>query len=251
MTNEIALSEQTAPTTNNFLAVIAKIAADPSLDVAKMNGILDIQIRMMDRQAEIDFSNALAKVQAKMPRIKKSGQIVIKGQVMSSYAKYEDIDAVIRPILLEHGFSLRFNSKSTGDKIIVYGTLSHEGGHSITDEIPLTIEASGAKNSVQGVGSTITYGQRYLVKMMLNLVFEGEDDDGQKASLIPVSDDQAQEISDLLRTTGAPLPEFLNFIGAKSIEAIDTRDYERAISAINRRAKAKSAPAEDFPGDRP
>ena len=74
----------------------------------------------------------------------------MKGVVQSTFAKYEDIDDVIRPLLIQNGFSLRFNSRESNGKVVITGTLAHRDGHSITDEIPLAIDASGSKNNVQG-----------------------------------------------------------------------------------------------------
>ena len=167
-----------APSPTNFLDVIKQVALDPNVDVQKMHGLLDIQERMMNKQAEMNFTAALTALQSELPRITQDAEIRHNNKLIARYAKYETIDTAIRPLLIQNGFSLRYNTRKDGDKVIVTATLSHKDGHSITDEIPLSIDASGAKNSVQGVGSTISYGKRYLVGMLLNLVFEGEDDGG-------------------------------------------------------------------------
>ncbi len=233
-----------APTTANFLEIISRAAADPNTDVAKMNGLLDIQERMMNKQAEINFNADFHQLQMELPRITKDSKIIHKGKLIATYAKYETIDEVIRPLLVKHNFSLRYNTEPTGNKIIVTGTLSHRDGHSITDKIPLDIEGGGAKNSVQGVGSTIAYGKRYLVGMMLNLVFEGEDDDGQKASFIPMTEVQIAEIKDFLQKEQATPNEvktFLEYMDSDSVDDISAADYDKAIIAINGWAARKRA----------
>lgn len=239
MTEEKSLVPQGAPSTANFLEVIQRVALDPSVDVAKMHGLLDVQERMMAKQAEINFNADFSQLQNELPRITKDAKIVMKGQIISTYAKYETIDTVIRPLLIKHGFSLRFNTEPQGQTIIVTGTLSHRDGHSITDKIPLGIEAGGAKNSVQGVGSTIAYGKRYLVGMMLNLVFEGEDDDGQGASHRRMTAQQVAEINAKLAATGADVAGFLKYMGAETINEISATDYDKAIVALNRKASAQ------------
>lgn len=218
-----------------MLQIVARAASDPNIDVDKMERLLGVQERMMAKQAEINFTRSLSTLQENLPRIKKTGQIKMKGVVQSTYAKYEDIDDVIRPLLIQNGFSLRFNSRESSGKVVITGTLAHRDGHSITDEIPLAIDASGSKNNVQGVGSTIAYGKRYLVGMLLNLVFEGEDDDGQSAGYKPLSDDQATEIKDMLRDTGADVKKFLEYMDADNVDAIDASDYGKAITALRRK----------------
>jgi hypothetical protein len=223
----------------SMMQIVARAASDPNIDVEKMERLLGVQERMMAKQAEINFTQDLTRLQADLPRIEKSGKITHNGKLISTYAKYEDIDSAIRPLLIQNGFSLRYNSRESNGKIIITGTLSHRDGHSITDEIPLSIDSSGSKNSVQGVGSTIAYGKRYLVGMLLNLVFAGEDDNGQKAGYIPLSNQQSAEIKDILRETGVDVKKFLEYMNAKSVDEIDANDYGKAITAL-RRKKAQA-----------
>lgn len=226
----------TAPTTANFLEVIKQAALDPNVDVQKMHGLLDVQERMMNKQAEINFNNALGDLQANLPRIKKDAKIVHKGQLISTYAKYETIDEIIRPLLIARGFSLRFNSRESNGKVIITGTLAHRDGHSITDEIPLSLDSSGAKNNVQGVGSTISYGKRYLVGMLLNLVFEGEDDDGMAAGQGPtITAEQAATIKGLIEKTNSDTKQFLNWLGIPNVDAMPATYYDRAFQTLKRK----------------
>lgn len=238
--NQIATQSATAnlpamPSNANLLQAIADAAKDPNVNIEKMHGLIDIQERLMNKQAEINFNNALAAMQDRIPRIKQNAQIEHKGVLIGKYATYEAIDDVMRPLLIEFGFGLRFNSKQSGNLITVMGTLSHKDGHSITNEIPLNLEGGGAKNSVQAAGSTITYGKRYIVQMFFNLVFEGEDDDGKKAGFVQISDEHAAEIKQLLKDTGADTAKFLKLVagGAKSVDEMDERYYEKAKVAIN------------------
>lgn len=222
--------------TVDFLRVISDAARDPNVNVEKMHGLLDVQERMMNKQAEIEFNAAFAEMQSEIPRITKDGSIKISGKVQSTYATYDQIDASIRPLLVKYGFGLRFNSEIVpdGKSVIITGTLSHRSGHSITDRIPLGFETSGSKNNVQAVGSTISYGKRYLVSMLLNLVFEGEDDDGQKAGYKPITAQQAQILKDLIRETGTDTKKLLATMvsGANSIDEIADRDFERVRNSL-------------------
>ena len=62
------------------------------------------------------------------------------------------------------------------------GVLRHEAGHKEEAELQLPADATGGKNAVQAVGSTLTYGQRYVARMLLSLTSRpSEDDDGQAA----------------------------------------------------------------------
>ena len=71
--------------------------------------------------------------------------------------------------------------------------------------------------------------------MLLNLVFEGEDDDGRGAGKVPIADDHAAEIKRLLEATGSDVSQFLRWIGAASVDEMDEGDYERAVAALKRK----------------
>jgi hypothetical protein len=147
-----------------------------------MEKLLNMQMTIMAKQAEMAYGAAMGRLQKKLPRITKKGRIAFtdkKGNERDTpYAKYEDIDLVIRPLMLEEGFILDFDTKWGNDGATIYCTISHSEGHTKTSEMRLPLDSSGSKNSLQAMGSTISYGQRYLVKMMLNLIFEDEDNDG-------------------------------------------------------------------------
>lgn len=236
--NELTpIDENTLPAMaqpHDLLAVIGRAAMDPRVDPAKMHSLIDAKMRLDAIEAEKQFNAAFESLQAELPRIKKDGKIVHKGNTIGSFATWEKVDEVIRPLLIKNRFVLRFNSKQIGDKITVFGTLAHAGGHSVTDEIPLTIDASGAKNNVQGVGSTISYGKRYLAGMLLNLIFEGEDDDGTTAGAGgPITDEQVAYITDMLRKLGPDqTAPFLKYMGVGTVQEISVYDYSKAVAAL-------------------
>lgn len=236
-TSKSEVSTITESNPNAMLDIIARAASDPTVDVDKMERLLAMQERLMAKQSERNFNVALTSVQEKLPRIKKSGKIEFKGKVQSKYGTYEDIDTVIRPILIEYGFALRFDSPAENGKMMIKGTLSHKDGHSITNSIPLPLDISGSKNNIQGVGSTAAYGKRYIVGMMLNLVFEGDDDDGIKGGTAYLSKEQGDEIKKLLKDSGADEKGFLDYMGVQNVDEISSKDYNMATMALKRKLK--------------
>lgn len=164
---------------SQMLTLIEKVVANPDVDVNKLEKLLDIQIRMMDKQAEILYNQAMAKMQGELPIIHHTGELRHKGKLISTYSKYEDIAIVINPIMAENGFSISYDTEEIEKETYIIGILAHSAGHQKTRRIKLPIDTSGAKNPIQAMGSTITYGQRYLQKLLLNIVTTGEDTDGK------------------------------------------------------------------------
>jgi len=216
----------------DILEVIHKAVSDPKMDVDKMSKLLDIHERIVKENRRIEFMEALSRIQAEMPQIDKNGQIIVKGVERSRYARLEDIDKVIRPMLAAEGFSFSFDSKSPdGDLFTISCTLRHKNGHSETNTIILPIDKSNFRSDVQSVGSTLSYARRQLVKLHLNIIECGLDDDGIGGSE-PISEAQAESIETLIKQTGADKKRFLAYMEAESIKEITARNYPKAISAL-------------------
>ena len=176
--SELAVIEQSQ--SNNVLAVISRAATDKDVDISKMERLLDMQERVMAKDAEMAFYADMSALQDAMPTIKKEGAIIVKGQLRSKYARFEDILGQTKPLLKEYGFSVAFKSDFVEGQLEITGTLSHRAGHQEKTTMRLPFDDSGAKNRVQQIGSSVSYGKRYVYCMLLN-VNVGEDDDGAAA----------------------------------------------------------------------
>lgn len=238
--NDIAVQE---PSNGGILAVIERAACNPDVDVSKMQALLEMQERIMNKQAEMAFNQAMARLMPKLPTVAKNGRIEFtdkKGEDRSTpFAKYEDIDAAIRPLMIEDGFSLSFNTEWGQEGTVISGTLSHSEGHSRTASMRLPLDTSGSKNNLQAMGSTISYGKRYLVGMLLNIVTKGEDNDGKNFGA--VSNEQAVEIDLLITSTGADKAKFLLFMGVCDVREIAAKDYKKAMNALKAKETANKS----------
>lgn len=163
-----------------------RLAADPKVPVEKLERLIAMQERILAVQAKAEFFAAFARMQGEIPVISKRGEIVVDGRVRSTYAKHEDIQRIVRPILTKHGFALRHrNEFAEGGKLRIIGILSHRAGHTEQDEFVGAADTSGSKNAIQALGSTRQYGMRYTTIALLNIASEDEDDDGVGAGNVP------------------------------------------------------------------
>ena len=243
MSKEITITEPPS----SVLELIERFATDSRVDVAKMEALLNMQERLMVGQAKQAFNEAFARLQPKLPRITKRGEVKYndakgKQKKAFSYARWEDVDAAIRPLLNEEGFSLSWTTQPhTSGGVVVLGTLRHGQGHEQIASIgPLPLDSSGGKNNLQAAGSTFSYAKRYTAQMLLNLTYEGEDDDGVKGGLQPISAEQVKEISDLLTEVHGNLDTFCDLLDVPSLVDISIEKYPVAINALMAR-KRKAA----------
>lgn len=167
-----------------LLRVIERAAAEEDPDIERLDRLAAMYERTLAREAETLFTAALVRMQSKLPVLDELGEITDPdGTVQVTYATWEDTVDLIRPILARHGFSLSFRPGRPGDGALsVIGVLRHEAGHKEEAELALPPDATGNKNAVQAVGSAMSYGQRYVAKMLLNLTSRRQDDDDAMAA---------------------------------------------------------------------
>lgn len=169
--------------TSQVLAMVERVAMDPAADIDKLERLLDMQERVLNRNAMVAFNAAMSEMQSDIPTIEKGGAIVVNGQERSKYARFEDIMRVIKPVMQQHGFSVSFRTKTGDGQVVVTGILMHREGHREETEMALPVDASGSKNTVQAIGSSTAYGKRYVLCALLNIATGDEDDDGQMSDL--------------------------------------------------------------------
>lgn len=189
----LAMSESAA-----IIQVIERAAMNPNVDIDKMERLLQMQERIMDRNAKAAYAADLARMQPNLPVITERGKIVVLDKVTkdvihsTGYALWEDINEAIKPVLAEHGFALSFRTGLGPDgKITVTGILSHREGHQEETTMALPHDSTGSKNAVQAVGSSTSYGKRYTASALLNITSRGEDDDAEQAATRPVDEKPA------------------------------------------------------------
>ena len=226
---------------SSILAVISRAATDPTCDIDKLERLMAMHERMQARDAEAEFNAAMAAMQSDIPSIAERGAIVVNGQKRSDYATFEDINDVIKPIMQAHGFAITFKVENTPGGLSVTGILMHRAGHRESTTMLLPLDTSGSKNAVQAVGSSTSYGKRYVMSALLNLTTRGEDDDGHAA--VPtanVTSVQATGISALLdRCTQKTRDWFIGEYG--SAECVPKGRHDILVAQLNKAIRAAEA----------
>lgn len=165
----------------DLLSVISRAAADPAVDVLKMEALLRLQREIMTDHARAEFNAAFTRLTNRIPRVPKTGVITIPNKGSYAFAKFEDMNRILQPILSEEGMGITFSTRHENGGVVVIGSLVHREGHSRDAEMWVPPDASGSgtgRNQLQALGSAVSYGKRYVTEMLLNIVREGVDDDG-------------------------------------------------------------------------
>src|SRR5690606_7370945 len=94
-----------------ILQIIQQVAMSPNADIDKMERLMAMHERFQAQQAKQQYDEALAQMQEELPVIGERGGIKDKsGRIQSTYALWEDINEVIKPVLARHGFAITFRT---------------------------------------------------------------------------------------------------------------------------------------------
>lgn len=253
LTRRQTVVEAPKPEPDSELAVLERIAKDPTVDVGKLREIIELQKDIRKVRAKIAFDEAFNRMQPELPAIKKNGKLMVKGQLRSRYARLgEDILPAITPVLHAHGFSLRHQTEFPPElkgTIRVTGLLSHSG-HTEQSVFEAPMDKSDYRTDIQSMGSTVSYGRRYTTIDLLNLTLMGVDDDGQSSSTRqrenpdtvnpdldkPLTKAQLKDLGERAVRAGRTVPEMSIWIaaryGVKSSAELTRRVFSEVASAI-------------------
>jgi hypothetical protein len=256
----------TAPPGDNstsVLALIERVALDPSADVEKLDRMMAMYERLRAKEAELEYNSAKGRVLKKLVGIKivktkSSLQEMEKGKPQTGvyqtfkYAPLEEIAKHLQPLLAEENMDLSYSDEPReGGGMRIRGRLKHlPSGHYEDSFMSAPLDTTGGKSEVQAAGSTNSFLRRYVVCNIFNIVVVGDDDDGAMGT---IDEDQTETILDLIKKAKVG-PKFLKYMKARSVEeagsleaavaTIAVRDYRKATSTLEEQiAKAEAGHA--------
>lgn len=217
-------------------------AVSQNASVETLEKLMALQERWEANQARKAFEEAISAAKAKLPAIVKNKRVdFTSGKGRTNY-QYEDLASImnqIGPILSEYGLSVRYRTTAEPNQpIAVTCIISHRMGHSEENTLMAGRDDSGNKNSIQAIGSTVTYLQRYTLKAALGLA-AGADDDGAKADeeQAPpcITDVQASVIRDLVEQAELEIDQFCTHWKIEAIPEIPSSKFNDVVGSLRRR----------------
>jgi hypothetical protein len=149
-------------------------ALGKGMEIKDMKDLFDLQERWEKNEASKAFKKAFSEFQKNKPIIVKTK----KGH-NCKYAPLSKIQQLVDPILSIYGLSYRFKRQNLNNEIEITCIISHVKGHSEESSLNASIDLSGSKNPIQGIGSTISYLMRYTLSLALGISSD-DDNDGNK-----------------------------------------------------------------------
>jgi hypothetical protein len=224
-----------------IMDALLKAARDPSIDIAKMQWLMETRTKINAEAAERTFNDAMASAQSEMRPVEADAS---NPQTRSKYASYAALDRALRPIYTRHGFALSFNSgtEAPENHIQVICDVTN-GGHTRRYQLPVPADGKGAKGGdvmtkTHAVGSALSYGSRYLLKMIFNVAVGEADDDGNAAGKATISEEQVEKIQSLIMDANADLKRFMTYMKVAKIADIPATKFQSAVDALEAKRRA-------------
>jgi len=196
--------------------------------------LMSLQERWEAGNARKAFDAAVSDAKKEIPPIQRNAT----GHNSKRYADFAAIAKVVDPIISKHGLSYRFRTTQS-DRISVTCILSHKAGHSEETTLAGPADTSGNKNAIQAIGSTLTYLQRYSLVQMLGLAAAADDDGNAASNGEGITLEQVEELVALADEVGADKEAFCRYFKVDGFANITTKDFPRAIAALNKKRAAK------------
>lgn len=230
----IIINEMKLPAVTPMEMVQQAVSSGASLEI--VSKLMDLQERWEASQGRKAFDAAIAEAKGEIPPIFKDKQVGFN-QTSYTHESLGQIASVVDPILNRHGLSYRYKAAQDGGRVSVTCVLSHRDGYSEETTLSAGADDSGKKNSIQAIGSTTTYLQRYTLKLALGLATTDRDDDGAASEDRPVSG-AAQAAIDSIADC-ASLPDLTAWKDKNDpmVQKLDQNDADAVVRAWKVRAR--------------
>lgn len=160
------------------LSLLERVILMPEMPIERVNALMDMQERQMNKVAEQQFNASFAQAMAEMPSAPQSG---LNKHTSQKYSTLDDLVKTSRPVLSKHGLALNWKTEIADGVMTVTAIVRHEGGWREENSKSAPVDAGkgqgASMNTIQAQGSTETYLKRYTGFGILGMSSEDFDDD--------------------------------------------------------------------------
>lgn len=218
-------------------ADLLSIAVQQNADLDKLEKLMDLQARWEASKAKKAYHVAMTAFKANPPEIKKDKKVSYAaggGTTSYKHASLANVVDTINGALSTHGLSASWQTAQNG-AVSVTCRITHVLGHSEETTLTAGADGSGSKNSIQAIGSTITYLQRYTLLALTGLAAGDQDDDGRASEAVYINEKQQSIIADYVVSTNTDMVKMLDHFKLESLEKMTSPIYNKALAILKQR----------------
>jgi hypothetical protein len=227
--------QSTALAPTNPMQMLA-IAVQQGMPIETLRELMQLKKEWEADEARKAFVAAMAKFKANPPEIMKDKHVSFttqKGTTAYDHATLGRVCSAIIKGLAQHGISHRWEVAQHDNRIKVTCVLTHAQGHSESVSLNSGADDSGGKNSIQAIGSAVTYLQRYSLLAATGLAALDQDDDGKTTAKVEyISEGQIADLMALADEVKADRQKFLAYMKVSKLAEITTKDFQKAVRAL-------------------
>lgn len=237
MTDQTAVTtvQETAVAPINPMAMVQQ-AVSNGASIEVLSKLMDLQERWEANQGRKAFDAAIALAKGEIPPIFRDRSVNFN-QTSYTHESLGQIASVVDPILNRHGISYRYKASQENGRVTVTCVLSHVDGYSEETTLSAGADDSGKKNSIQAIGSTTTYLQRYTLKLALGLATTDRDDDGAASEDQPVSGAAQAAIDSIANCDTLDQLKAWKDTNDPMVQKLDRNDADACVRAWKARAR--------------
>ena len=183
-----------------------------------------------------EFNAALAATQAEMPKIFKNRY---NNQTRSNYVDLATINETAQPIYTSHGLATSFSTFTSeiSGCLGLRCELTHSGGYMKCYNVNIPIDNAGLKGTlnktaIHAFGSTITYGQRYLICLIFNIAAFDDNDGNLTDPPELVTNQQVENLKTVISETNTNMTRLLNSINCSSLAEVRADKFDDLVKLI-------------------
>ena len=159
---------------------LLRMAMSAGRDLDMINRLMDLQDRHEAKLAKQAFNAGMARFRESHIKVTRSAVVKQGPMNGTAYAKLSDFVGAASGPLAEAGLSVSWRIvQDAKDWIEVACIVRHVQGHEEETRMGGPPDQTGSKNAIQARASTVSYLEKYTLKMALGLAEEDDDDDGQ------------------------------------------------------------------------
>lgn len=225
---------------NSYLTIIQS-AVDKGTDIEQIEKLIELKERYDANEAKKAYHLAMAKFKENPIKITKDSKVDFTSQKGRTHYNYANLATVMEKVnigLSACSLSASFETKQNG-QVIVTCKITHALGHSEETTLAAPADQSGNKNSIQAIGSTVSYLQRYTLLSLCGLATHEQDNDAQSEPVEYITEKQQHEVRDLLILIETPPEKLCSHLGIETIEKMTKVHYGKAMVLVDETKKRK------------
>lgn len=147
--------------------VAAVLSKDPTPET--LERLMAMQAKWEKAEAERQFDEAMVELKSKLPSVIGHDKRVKFSSTNYTHSSLANVVGSVTDVCGGHGFSISWDSDTTGKEIVVSCRIAHRAGHKRLTTMSSPVDRSGSKGDCQARMSTVTMLQRYTLVLALGL----------------------------------------------------------------------------------